>query len=380
MQTIATDQDIQDMARGAVFLGSGGGGDPYVGELYLRQQLAEGRNARIVKATELADDAFVISIAGVGAPTVLVEHLVSTNTLLRLLEASEKFYGRKVDALISAEIGGANSMFPLALWSARRHSGHRRRRHGARVPAPRDDDVQRLRLRGVPEPADGRLRQRRARARDDRPDRRRRRALDLRVARLDDLRQLLSDVRQAGEGTRRARHDLAHARDRPPHPRARASRRPTRSATCSTFWTSRPQHRHARELFNGRIVDVRHETRDGWHWGQALINSGRGDEPEFSIEIQNEYLIARHHGRTVTVVPDLIAVLDAESAEPLTAEMLSYGQRVTVIGYSAAPIMRRAESLEGVRPAHVRHRRGLSRRRAARAGQRGLRSVAARNG
>jgi anti-sigma regulatory factor (Ser/Thr protein kinase) len=44
-------------------------------------------------------------------------------------------------------------------------------------------------------------------------------------------------------------------------------------------------------------------------------------------------------------VPDLIAVLDAESAEPLTAEMLSYGQRVSVIGYSAAPIMRRAESL-----------------------------------
>jgi DUF917 family protein len=44
-------------------------------------------------------------------------------------------------------------------------------------------------------------------------------------------------------------------------------------------------------------------------------------------------------------VPDLIAVLDAESAEPLTAEMLSYGQRVTVIGYSAAPIMRRPESL-----------------------------------
>jgi hypothetical protein len=62
MYSVATDQDIQDMARGAVFLGSGGGGDPYVGELYLRRQLAEGRQARIVKAAELPDDAFVISI------------------------------------------------------------------------------------------------------------------------------------------------------------------------------------------------------------------------------------------------------------------------------------------------------------------------------
>ena len=44
--------------------------------------------------------------------------------------------------------------------------------------------------------------------------------------------------------------------------------------------------------------------------------------------------------------PDLIAILDAESAEPLTAEMLAYGQRVRVIGYSAAPIMRRPECLK----------------------------------
>ena len=104
--------------------------------------------------------------------------------------------------------------------------------------------------------------------------------------------------------------------------------------------------RYARELFNGRIVDVLHETRDGWHWGRVLISSGAREEPELSIEIQNEYLVARLNGKTVSIVPDLIAILDAESAEPLTAEMLAYGQRVRVIGYSAAPIMRRPECLQ----------------------------------
>jgi len=69
------------------------------------------------------------------------------------------------------------------------------------------------------------------------------------------------------------------------------------------------------------------------------------------LDFQNDPTQGRHareifNGRTVTVVPDLIAVLDAESAEPLTAEMLSYGQRVRVIGYSAARIMRRPESLK----------------------------------
>jgi DUF917 family protein len=61
---------------------------------------------------------------------------------------------------------------------------------------------------------------------------------------------------------------------------------------------------------------------------------------------RNEYLAAYHHGKTVAIVPDLIAILDAESAEPLTAEMLAYGQRVRVIGYGAAPIVRRPECLK----------------------------------
>ena len=115
MRTVETVQDIQDMARGAVLLGTGGGGDPYVGELFLLAQLKKGKTAVIVDASEVDDDAFVLSIAGVGAPPVLVEHLVSDKLLLKLLARAEAFYGRRVDALISAEIGGANSMFPLAL-------------------------------------------------------------------------------------------------------------------------------------------------------------------------------------------------------------------------------------------------------------------------
>jgi len=344
MLSIASVEDIQDMARGAVFLGSGGGGDPYVGELYLRQQLVEGRQARIVKAADLADDAFVISIAGVGAPTVLVEHLVSTRTLMRLLEASEQFYGRRVDALISAEIGGANSMFPLALGARAgvpvvdgdgmgRAFPHLEMTtfsvYGARccpslllddsgnvvqVNTTTDriaEDVVRAvcaslgsMIYGCFSPMSGRQ------------------VKDIAVH------DTITHTLEIGRRIRRARESQADP-----------------VVDLLAFLEQPRQQRHARRLFSGRIVDVRHETRDGWHWGEALINSGRGDEPEFAIEIQNEYLVAREHGRTVTVVPDLIAVLDAESAEPLTAEMLSYGQRVTVIGYSAAPIMRRPESL-----------------------------------
>ncbi len=115
MRTVDTLQDIQDMARGAVLLGTGGGGDPYIGELFLQAQLRQGRTARIVDVEEVDDEAFVLSIAGIGAPSAMVEHLVSAKLLLKLLARAEAFYGRRVDVLISAEIGGVNSMFPLAL-------------------------------------------------------------------------------------------------------------------------------------------------------------------------------------------------------------------------------------------------------------------------
>ncbi|MFA6312470.1 MAG: DUF917 domain-containing protein [Sterolibacterium sp.] len=345
MFTIDTVQDIQDMARGAVFLGSGGGGDPYVGELFLRQQLAEGRHARIIDAAELADDAFVISIAGVGAPTVLIEHLVSKATLLRVLAHAEKFYGRKVDALISAEIGGANSMFPVAL--------------GAQTGLPVIDgdgmgrafphlEMTTFSVFGVKATP--------AFVMDDSGNTVTFDTINDRLAE-DVVRAVTASLgsmaygcfcpmtgaqvkRVAVLGTISQTIDIGR------------SIREGRDQCDDPFdgllkCLNDPEHdRHARLLFHGKITDVVHETRDGWHWGKVVIGNTADASDQLTIEIQNEYLVARRNGRTVTVVPDLISVLDAETAEPMTAEMLIYGQRVRVIGYSAAPIMRRPECLE----------------------------------
>lgn len=45
------------------------------------------------------------------------------------------------------------------------------------------------------------------------------------------------------------------------------------------------------------------------------------------------------------IVPDLICVLDSETAEPITTEWLRYGQRGTVMGMSVPEIMRTPEAL-----------------------------------
>ena len=64
-----------------------------------------------------------------------------------------------------------------------------------------------------------------------------------------------------------------------------------------------------------------------------------------NIVFQNENLVARTGAKTVAIVPDLICVVDRETAGPITVEAMKYGQRVKVIGTSAAPILRRPEAL-----------------------------------
>ncbi len=54
----------------------------------------------------------------------------------------------------------------------------------------------------------------------------------------------------------------------------------------------------------------------------------------------------------LAVVPDLICILDGETAEPITTEELRYGQRVKVMAVSVPPIMRTPEALAVWGPRH----------------------------
>ena len=108
-----TDGDLDAIEIGAAILGTGGGGNPYIGKLRCREQLKMGRKIPVIPLAELPDDALVVSLGGIGAPVVGVEKIEEGEECLRALRAIERELGVKVDALISAEIGGANSMEPM---------------------------------------------------------------------------------------------------------------------------------------------------------------------------------------------------------------------------------------------------------------------------
>ena len=106
---------LPDFLRGTAFLGTGGGGDPYVGGLILRQKLEEGADITIMDPMDLDDDDFVVSVANMGAPTVMVEKIPSALSMVKCLRSIEREKGRKADALIAAEAGGINGTLPMVV-------------------------------------------------------------------------------------------------------------------------------------------------------------------------------------------------------------------------------------------------------------------------
>jgi len=106
-------------------------------------------------------------------------------------------------------------------------------------------------------------------------------------------------------------------------------------------------------LFTGKIVDVVRRMEGGFARGVVtMAGTGVDADIELRLDVQNENLIARTaDGRVLAVVPDLICVVDAETAEPITTEGLRYGLRVAVLGIPAPALLKTAQELDVVGPA-----------------------------
>ena len=86
MREITVD-DLEDIALGAAVLGTGGGGNPYVGKLMARGVMERRGPVRLLDPGELADDDLVVPSAMMGAPTVMVEKIPRGDEVVRVFEA-----------------------------------------------------------------------------------------------------------------------------------------------------------------------------------------------------------------------------------------------------------------------------------------------------
>ena len=104
-------------------------------------------------------------------------------------------------------------------------------------------------------------------------------------------------------------------------------------------------------LFEGKITDLSRTTTDGFARGYVTINGTNNfSENELKIEFQNENLIAYINDKIECMVPDLICIIDTETGEPITTELLRYGFRVSVLALPAPENLCTKKALEVVGP------------------------------
>jgi DUF917 family protein len=95
------------------------------------------------------------------------------------------------------------------------------------------------------------------------------------------------------------------------------------------------------QLVTGKVLDVERHTTSGFTRGSVVIEGLREDTGRLiRLELQNENLLALERGRVLASVPDLITVLDSETADAIATESIRYGQRVTVIAFACDPVWR----------------------------------------
>ena len=97
--TTITRADMADVALGGAFLGTGGGGDPYIGRLMAEQAIDENGPVAVRDIDSLDDDALIVPVAMMGAPTVMLEKLPRGDEAVAALRSLEAVMGRKADAI-----------------------------------------------------------------------------------------------------------------------------------------------------------------------------------------------------------------------------------------------------------------------------------------
>lgn len=344
MRPISMDA-LDDIARGAAVLGAGGGGDPYIGKLMAQGSLRRRGDVYLIDPMELDDDDLVIPSGMMGAPTVMVEKVPRGDEIITAFKTLETYLGRKAKATMSCEAGGLNSTTPFTVAAE------------LGIPLVDGDMMGRAfpelqmctpTLYGVT-------------------------ATPMAIADEKGNSAVINTVTNRWTETlaRTLTIDMGCTAMLAVFPMTGKQVKQTCVLnTISLLETIGTTIREARQqhadpvaavravtngfvIWRGKVGDVARRTETGFARGEATIT---GIE-EFAgqslrIAFQNEFLIAQTGDNVLATTPDLIAVLDAETGEPITTEGLRYGFRVSVLSIPCDLRWRTSQGLAVVGPSY----------------------------
>ena len=344
MRTIGI-QEIEDIALGAALLGAGGGGDPYVGKLVAMGAVKECGPVTLLDPEEVPDDALVVPIAMMGAPTVLGEKGIGGSEYQTLYNMVSQFFGKKIYAFMPIEAGGVNSMLPIAACA----------RLG--LPLVDCDGMG----RAFPELQ----------------------MVTFTIGGMSATPMALTD--EKGNSvifetiTNKWTEELARAVTMSCGGSVSVSLYPMTGAQMKAYSVKNIVTRSQKlgeairtvkncaddvtpeehflqfsegyKLFKGKIADVLRETRGAFNFGKVVLEGiGECKGHQASVEFQNENLTATVDGEILATTPDLICLVDTETFTPVTTDALKYGKRVLVVGLKCFEMWRTPAGIDLVGP------------------------------
>ena len=342
--------DVPAISIGAGILGTGGGGNTYLGSVWLSNELRErAQVCRIIDVASVPDDAYVCAIGGMGAPTVGIEKLPNGDEYAQAIRALEEHIGREFYALICGEIGGSNALRPLiaalqldlpvvdgdgmgrafpelqmdtfAIGGLSLSPMALADCHGNTVIFGHVDSPQRAEQYG--------------------------RVLTIEMGGTAALAMPMMNGYEMKRTIIANTYTLAQKLGETVLEARRRNEDPAEAVAAAG---------NGRVLFRGKIVDVERRTVQGFARGRIRLlgySSAQTDDVTESFEVvfQNENLVAWQNGAVVCTVPDLICILDQEDGEPIGTEMLRYGLRVVILGLPAPKELKSDAALAVVGPA-----------------------------
>lgn len=336
---LITEKEIEKISIGAGFLGSGGGGNPYLGKLLAIEAVKKFGPVKLIEIGELEKEDSIITACGMGAPSVTIEKLHTLENELIPVKTLERYLNRKINAIISAEVGGLNSMIPIVVAS------------GLGLPLIDADAMG----RAFPELQ----------------------MVTYTLGKIPAVPMSLAD--EKGNSIIIAESLNNHytekiARNISLSMGAIASialypstMEKIRNCIIKDTMTLAEQigsiissHNHIEkkikdiciltggvEIFRGKVDNILNSVEKGFNKGNVTIKQ---NNKELKIDFQNEFLAAFINKKVAVTTPDLIVLADAETLEPLTTDSLKYGLRVIVFGIPSNYLWRTPAGLELVGP------------------------------
>lgn len=337
--------DCSALARGAAILGTGGGGDPYIGRLLAEAAVRTHGPVETVQVEDLPDDAVVLSVAMIGAPTVMVEKLPSAGQFAEAIRSLSAFLGVTPTHLACIEVGGVNSTTPIVAAAELGlplvdGDGMGRAFPEVQMVLPTLSGVSATPMALADEKGntvvfdtvDNRWAERLARTA----------TVEMGCSAI--TAQYAMSGAQVKESFVRGSLSLS-VRLGETLVRARSENADPVTAVTEVLGGT--------VVFQGKVADIERKTVTGFARGTARIaGSGSDTGLEAVLRFQNEHLLVEVAGQVRTTAPDLIITLDAETGEPITTEALRFGARIRIV---TAPADERWHSPDGLRLAGPRY-------------------------